>query len=77
MYMEPADTFSTRLEVCYEVLLFLASRMQKLAAGQILEFISCDPDAEPEISAWVALHNYELVQIEPLADGQTRFLIRR
>lgn len=75
--MQPADSFSTRLEVCYEVLLYLASRMQHLAPGETMEFVSCDPHAHTEILNWVELRDYELLEVEALPDGQTRFLMRR
>ncbi|NJL92311.1 MAG: sulfurtransferase TusA family protein [Anaerolineae bacterium] len=77
MNIQPTDTFSTQLEVCYEVLLFLSTRMQRLAPGEILEFISCDPDAPRAVEEWTALRSYELLAVEALEDGQTRFLIRR
>ena len=75
--IQPKDTFSTNLEVCYEVLLYLASQMQSLNKGDVLEFISSDPQAGDRISEWVVIRNYELITMETLADGQTRFLIRR
>lgn len=75
--MQPSETFSTELAVCYEVLLFLASRMAKLAPGEVLEFISCDPNARDEVAEWSALHEYELLAADDLPDGRIRFLIRR
>lgn len=73
----PADSLSTSLEVCYEVLLLLAIRMQGLQPGDLLEFIAQDPNAADEIIPWVELREFELVSMEPLPNGQTRFLIRR
>lgn len=72
-----SETFSTNLEVCYEVLLYLSWLMQKLPAGETLEFIASDPNAENEIVEWVAMRGYELVAAKVLEDGKTRFVIRR
>ena len=75
--MQPSESFSTELAVCYEVLLYLASRMAKLAPGETLEFISCDPQSRDEVTEWTALREYELLSVEDLSNGRIRFLIRR
>lgn len=77
MQPELSDSFSTRLEVCYEILLYLAYRIQKLSTGEVLEFVACDPNAPQEVLPWIELRGYELLEMEHLADGQIRFLIRR
>jgi TusA-related sulfurtransferase len=77
MDMQPADSFSTGLEVCYEVKLYLTSLMSQLAEGGVLEFISSDPHAVQELKPWAELRGYEILDIQPLDDTRTRFLIRR
>lgn len=77
MDLQPTDHFATDLEVCYEVKLYLAGRMQKLAAEAILEFVSSDPNAAQEIEEWVFLRGHHLLKSEPLPDGSTRFLIQK
>lgn len=72
-----SETFSTGLEVCYEVLLYVSWLMQKLPEGETLEFIASDPNAQSKIEPWIDLSGYELVHVEVLQDGKTRFLIRR
>ncbi|HLA44148.1 MAG TPA: sulfurtransferase TusA family protein, partial [Aggregatilineales bacterium] len=74
---EPADSFSTGLAVCSEVMLYLASRMHRLKPGEVLEFISTDPDAAKELIPWVEMRGYTLLDVQQLEDQQTRFLIRR
>ncbi len=71
------ETFTTDLNVCYEVLLYLAWLMQKLPEDELLEFIASDPNAENEITAWVELRGYVLVSVEHLENSKIRFLIRR
>ena len=77
MTIEPADSFATGLAVCSEVMLYLASRMHKLNPGDVLEFISTDPDAAAELIPWVEMRGYTLLDVQELDNQQTRFLIRR
>jgi TusA-related sulfurtransferase len=72
-----ADSFDSNLEICYEVLLYLSSRLAKLPAGGVLEFVTGDPTAGEKIPAWVESRDYELLESGTLADGRTRFLIRK
>jgi TusA-related sulfurtransferase len=51
--------------------------MSRLAEGEVLEFISPDPQAERELYEWTALRGYDLLDVQRLDDQQTRFLIRR
>jgi TusA-related sulfurtransferase len=71
------DTFATSLEICYEVLLYLAGRLYKLAPGQTLEFVTSDPTANEKIPAWIDAREYELLSMSALPDGRYRFLIRK
>ncbi len=71
------DRFETDLEVCSEVMLYLNSLMGRLQPGQTLAFTSSDPNARREIVDWAALRGYDLLAVESLEDGRTRFLIRR
>lgn len=82
MLPQPQDLFTTPLDVCFEVLLYLHSRMAKLPDGAILEFTSPDPGAESEIAAWCDLRGFTLLSVEslsPSASGepQWRFLIQK
>lgn len=73
----PSDSFASHLQVCYEVLLYLASRMMKLQPGEIFEFVTSDAGAVDEIPPWCDLHGYTLLSVEPQPDQQWRFLIRK
>ncbi|MBX3082304.1 MAG: sulfurtransferase TusA family protein [Anaerolineae bacterium] len=71
------DSFATNLEICFEVLLYLASRMAALHTGQSLEFITSDPEAGDKIPTWVETREFALLEHETLPDGRQRFLIRK
>jgi TusA-related sulfurtransferase len=77
MGVQPTEHFSTNLQVCYEVKLYLAYLLQKLAPGEILEFTSSDPNSPAEILPWLELREYELVEIQHIEDNLIRFFIRR
>lgn len=67
-----ADSFSSNLEICYEVLLYLSSRLAKLAPGQSLEFITSDPSAAEKIPDWCEQRGYMLLESHATADGDGR-----
>ncbi len=73
----PRDTFASGLEICYEVLLYLSSRLSRLAPGETLEFVTADPEAKDKISSWCDARGYVLVGDQDLPDGRQRFLIRK
>ncbi len=73
----PADTFASRLEICYEVLLYLSSRLARLRPGETLEFITTDPGAGEKIPSWCEMRGYTLLSSQVLPDGRHQFLIRR
>ncbi len=73
----PQDAFSTGLDVCFEVLLYLSSRLARLKPGETLEFIARDPGAEDKIQSWCDARGYTLQQTERLSDGRQRFLIQK
>jgi TusA-related sulfurtransferase len=73
----PDDTFASGLQICYEVLLYLSSRLSRLKPGEVLEFISDDPEAADKIPEWCDARDYTLLRQEPLLDGRTRFLIQK
>ena len=75
--LTPGSTFESNLEICYEVLLFLSSRLARLRPGEILEFITGDPDAHEKIPAWCEIRDYSLLESGYTADGRGRFLIAR
>lgn len=77
MVQQPKAQFSTQLDVCYEIKLYLASLMHKLAPGDVLEFISTDPNAQYELEEWVTLRGHDLIESQPLDAHRTRFLIRK
>lgn len=70
-------TFATDLEICYEVLLFLASRMAKVAPGDALTFISADPDAAAKVEEWCAYRGFVLEEATVIDAGHTRLVIRK
>lgn len=71
------DSFTTRLEICYEVLLYLSTRMARLQPGEILEFVTDDPNAGDKIHSWCEERDHALLSSEPLPDDRRRFLIRK
>jgi TusA-related sulfurtransferase len=71
------ETFTSNLEICYEVLLYLASRMARLPAGEALEYISNDPEAAAKISAWCEAREFTLTCCERLPDDRWRFVIEK
>lgn len=73
----PDDTFATGLPVCYEILLYLSSRMARLNPGETLEFITNDSEAEGKIPSWCEARDYALLDNQSLPDGRRRFLIRK
>ncbi len=74
---QPDDTFATGLPVCYELLLYLSSRLARLEPGETLEFIADDPEANDQIPPWCEARHYSLLDSETLSDGRRRFLIRK
>jgi TusA-related sulfurtransferase len=73
----PQDSFSTGMQICYEVLLYLSSRLARLKPGDALEFITDDPEAGDKISDWCDARDYTLLGQETLSDGRQRFLIQK
>lgn len=71
------DSFASNLEICYEVLLYLSSKIAKLPSGGVLEFVTSDPEAGEKIPEWVEQREYELLEQGELPDGRHRFLIRK
>jgi TusA-related sulfurtransferase len=73
----PQDTFVSGLDVCYEVLLYLSSRLARLKPGETLEFITSAARAEEKITDWCEMREYTLLVSELLPDGRRRFLIQK
>jgi TusA-related sulfurtransferase len=79
----PQDTFASGLDICYEVLLYLSSRLARLKPGETLEFITRAEQAdqaeqvEEKITSWCEAREYTLLASEPLPDGRRRFLIQK
>lgn len=76
-FPEPNDGFDSTMEICYEILLYLSSRLARLKPGDIFEFTTSDPTAEEKIPSWCDLREYTLLQHETLPDGRQRFLIQK
>ncbi|MCC7208016.1 MAG: sulfurtransferase TusA family protein [Anaerolineae bacterium] len=77
MLDQPDDSFDSNLEICFEILLYLSSRMAKLEPGGVLAFVSGDPDAPDKIPTWCDERGFTLLGHQPEPDGRVRFLIRR
>ena len=73
----PADSFASNLQVCYEVLLYLSSRLARLKPGESLEFITGDSQAADKIPEWCDARGYTLLGSGPTPDGRYRFLIQK
>ena len=73
----PHDTFASGLEICYEILLYLSSRLNRLRPGEVFEFVTSDPQAGDKIPAWCDVRGYTLLDSQPLPDRRQRFLIRK
>ena len=69
--------FTCNMEICFEILLYLSSRMGKLKAGETFEFITSDPEALDKIPPWTEQREFDLLSSDLLADGRYRFLIRK
>lgn len=73
----PDDRFASNLEICYEVLLYLSSRLAKLRPGEVLEFVTSDPEADEKIPSWCEMRGFELLESKALPEGRRSFRIRR
>jgi TusA-related sulfurtransferase len=73
----PGDTFDSNLEICYEILLYLSSRLARLKPGEALEYITGDPEAGEKIPPWCDARGYTLLKSGPTPDGRQRFLIQK
>ena len=71
------DSFVTTLELCYEILLYLASRMARLQPGERFEFITADPTATDKIPDWCDLRGFTLLDSGPAGNGRQRFIIQK
>jgi len=75
-----ANSFATDMLVCYEIRLYLSSRLAKLAEGVPFEFLTTDPDAPEAIPEWCDQRGYTLISselAETRTDGRSRFVISR
>lgn len=71
------DQFASNLQVCYEILLYLSSRLTRLQPGETLAFTTSDPEAEEKIPEWCDMRGYTLLASDLLDDGRRRFLIQK
>lgn len=74
---QPEDSFDSNLEICFEVLLYLSSRLAKLEPGGVLAFVSGDPEAPEKIPPWCDARGFMLLDQQASSDGRIRFLIGR
>ncbi len=51
--------------------------IKKLEIGQVLEMISTDPGAVPDMQAWENQTRHELLLSEEIDDGKFRFLVKK
>ena len=75
-----ANSFATDMLVCYEIRLYLSSRLAKMAVGESFEFLTTDPDAPVAIPEWCEQRGYTLISSELAAnrsDGRSRFVVCR
>jgi len=78
--MNSANSFASDMLVCYEIRLYLSSRLTKLAEGEPFEFLTSDPDAPGAIPEWCDLRGFTLLNYEPAesrTDGRARFVLCR
>ena len=75
-----ANSFATDMLVCYEIRLYLSSRLAKLPVGEPFEFLTTDRDAPVAVPEWCDQRGYTLISIERAesrSDGRSRFVICR
>ncbi len=51
--------------------------IKRMEIGQVLEMISTDPSAVPDMQAWENQTRHELVHTEEQEEGRFRFLIKK
>ena len=51
--------------------------IKKLELGQVLEMISTDPGAVPDMQAWENQTRHEILLSEETEDGKFRFLVKK
>ena len=51
--------------------------IKKLELGQVLEMISTDPGAVPDMAAWENQTRHEILLSEETGDGKFRFLVKK
>jgi TusA-related sulfurtransferase len=71
------DEFASNLQVCYEILLYLSSRLARLQPGETLAFTTSDPEAEEKIPEWCDARGYTLLESGLSDDGRLRFVIQK
>jgi len=71
------DEFASNLQVCFEILLYLSSRLTKLQPGETLAFTTGDPEAGDKIPPWCDERGYTLLSSGSSEDGRQRFLIQK
>ncbi len=71
------DEFASNLQVCFEILLYLSSRLARLKPGETLAYTTSDPEAGDKIQLWCDERGYTLLESGTSEDGRQRFLIQK
>jgi len=71
------DLFESNLAVCYEVLLYLSSRLMRLPPGAPFTFVTADPNAAEAIPPWCDLRGFSLLSAQRESDGRWKFELCR
>ena len=75
--IDSADSFDSNLQICYEILLYLSSRLARLQPGAVMEFISGDLEAGEKVASWCEMRGFTLLESGLASDGRLRFLIQK
>ena len=71
------DSFESNLAVCYEVLLYLSSRLMRLPPGMPFTFITSDPEAAEAIPDWCDARGFSLLESDRQSDNHWKFVLCR
>jgi TusA-related sulfurtransferase len=75
--LRAADSFDSNLNVCYEVLLYLSSRLMRLSPGVPFTFVTADSSAVETIPRWCDERGYTLLCVDRQPAGRWKFELCR
>ncbi|MCA8954583.1 MAG: sulfurtransferase TusA family protein [Planctomycetes bacterium] len=75
--MTPDESIDCSGLVCPLPIVKTQRAIKKLVVGQVLEMISTDPGAVPDMQAWENQTRHKLLVTETRADGKFRFLVEK